>query len=42
MPAKPAEYRLTPEAKLYMEAIWLYTLEEWGTVITNKFMKLRL
>lgn len=30
MPEKSAEYWLTPEAERNMEAIWLYTLEEWG------------
>ena len=30
MPGKSAEYRLAPEAKRDLEAIWLYTLEEWG------------
>jgi toxin ParE1/3/4 len=30
MPARLAEYRLAPEAERDLEAIWLYTFEEWG------------
>ena len=37
MPAKPAEYRLTSEAERDMEAIWLYTLEEWGLEQANRY-----
>ena len=37
MPAKYAEYWLTPEAELDMEAIWLYTLEEWGLEQANRY-----
>ncbi len=37
MPKKYAEYRLTPEAKSDMEAIWLYTLEEWGLEQANRY-----
>ena len=37
MPEKSAEYRLTPEAKRDLEAIWLYTLEEWGLEQANRY-----
>ncbi|MCB1985800.1 MAG: type II toxin-antitoxin system RelE/ParE family toxin [Burkholderiales bacterium] len=37
MPAKCAEYRLTPEAERDMEAIWLYTFEEWGLEQANRY-----
>jgi len=37
MPTKPAEYRLTPEAERDMEAIWLYTIEEWGLEQANRY-----
>ena len=37
MPAKPAEYRLAPEANRDMEAIWLYTLEKWGLEQANRY-----
>lgn len=37
MPAKSAEYWLTPEAELDMEAIWFYTLEEWGLEQANRY-----
>ena len=37
MPAKPAEYRLAPEANRDMETIWLYTLEEWGLEQANRY-----
>ena len=30
MPKKPAEYRLSPAAVSDLEAIWLYTVGEWG------------
>ena len=30
MPQQSAEYRLTPAAVSDLEAIWLYTLGEWG------------
>ena len=30
MPARIAECRLAPEAERDLEAIWLYTFEEWG------------
>jgi len=37
MPTKPLEYRLAPEAKRDMEAIWLYTLDEWGLEQANRY-----
>ena len=37
MPGKSAEYRLAPEAKRDLEAIWLYTLEEWGLEQVNRY-----
>jgi toxin ParE1/3/4 len=37
MPAKPAECRLAPEAERDMEAIWFYTLEEWGLEQANRY-----
>ncbi len=37
MPEKFAEYRLAPEAKRDLEAIWLYTLEEWGLEQANRY-----
>ena len=37
MPAKPAEYRLTPEAERDLEAIWLYTFEEWGLKQAHRY-----
>lgn len=36
MPEKSAEYWLTPEVERDMEAIWLYTLEEWGIKQANR------
>ena len=37
MPARSAEYRLAPEAERDLEAIWLYTLEEWGLEQANRY-----
>ena len=37
MPERFAEYRLAPEAKRDLEAIWLYTLEEWGLKQANRY-----
>ena len=37
MPKQSAEYRLAPEAKRDLEAIWLYTLEEWGLEQANRY-----
>ena len=37
MPKKSAEYRLAPEAERDLEAIWLYTLEEWGLEQANRY-----
>jgi toxin ParE1/3/4 len=30
MPTNYAEYKLTPKARSDMEAVWLYSLTEWG------------
>jgi toxin ParE1/3/4 len=30
MPTKSAEHRLSPKAREDMEAVWLYSLSEWG------------
>ena len=30
MPTKSVEYRLAPKATEDMEAVWLYSLHEWG------------
>ena len=35
MPDERAEYRLAPEAERDLEAIWLYTLDEWGLEQAN-------
>ena len=37
MPEKSAEYRLAPEAERDLEAIWIYTLEEWGLDQANRY-----
>lgn len=37
MSEKFAEYRLSPEAQRDLEAIWLYTLEEWGLEQANRY-----
>ena len=37
MPQKSAEYRLAPEAERDLEAIWLYTLEQWGLEQANRY-----
>ena len=37
MPEKFAEYRLAPETKRDLEAIWLYTLQEWGLEQANRY-----
>jgi len=37
MPTKPAEYRLAPEAERDLEAIWLYTFEEWGLEQAHRY-----
>ena len=37
MPGKSAEHRLAPEANRDLEAIWLYTLEEWGLKQANRY-----
>lgn len=44
MPAKPTEYRLTPQAEQDVELIWRYTLGAWGwnrpTELTSAFAQL--
>ena len=37
MPARTAEYRLAPEAERDLEAIWLYTFEEWGLEQAHRY-----
>lgn len=38
MPTKSAEYRLAPKATGDMEAIWLYSLQEWGARPTDRYI----
>lgn len=33
-----AEYRLTPAAERDLEAIWIYTFQEWGAVQANRYI----
>ena len=33
-----AEYRLAPEARDDMEAVWLYSIEEWGLKRANRYI----
>ena len=33
-----AEYRLTPKAREDMEAVWLYSLTEWGAEQTDNYI----
>ncbi|MBJ7539663.1 type II toxin-antitoxin system RelE/ParE family toxin [Marinomonas transparens] len=33
-----AEYRLTPKARNDMEAVWLYSLKQWGTQQTTGYI----
>ena len=35
--AKP-EYRLSPKARDDMEAVWHYSLSEWGLAQTDKYV----
>lgn len=35
--AKP-EFRLSPKARNDMEAVWLYTLSQWGQEQTKKYL----
>ena len=37
MPERVPEYRLAPEAKRDLEAIWLYSREEWGLKQANRY-----
>lgn len=32
------EYRLTPKAKEDMEAVWLYSLSQWGMTQTSRYI----
>lgn len=32
------EYRLTPKAKEDMEAVWLYSLSQWGMAQTSRYI----
>jgi len=38
MPIKPAEYRLAPRARDDMEAVWLYSLSEWGVEQADRYI----
>ena len=38
MPTKSAEYRLSPRAKEDMEAVWLYSLQEWGVDQADRYI----
>jgi toxin ParE1/3/4 len=38
MPTKSAEYRLSPKAREDMEAVWLYSLTEWGAQQTDLYI----
>ncbi len=33
-----AEYRLAPKAREDMEAVWLYSLKQWGTQQTERYI----
>lgn len=33
-----AEYRLTPKAKEDLETVWLYSLKQWGTQQTERYI----
>lgn len=33
-----AEYRLTPAAERDLEAIWIYTFQEWDAVQANRYI----
>lgn len=37
MPEECPEYRLAPEAERDLEAIWLYTLDQWGLEQANRY-----
>ncbi|HFB66997.1 MAG TPA: type II toxin-antitoxin system RelE/ParE family toxin [Aeromonadales bacterium] len=32
------EYRLTPKARIDMEAVWLYSLKQWGMQQTERYI----
>jgi len=38
MPTKSADYRLTPKAREDLEAVWLYSLQEWGAAQTDRYI----
>lgn len=38
MATEKAEYRLTPQARADMEAVWLYSLSEWGTKQAERYI----
>lgn len=38
MPEKSAEYKLSPKAQDDMEAVWLYSLSEWGAEQTSRYI----
>jgi toxin ParE1/3/4 len=38
MPNGQAEYRLAPKAREDMEAVWLYSLNQWGAKQTDPYI----
>ena len=38
MAHNPSKYRLSPKARDDMEAVWLYSLDEWGLKQTERYI----
>ncbi len=38
MPAGQADYRLTPKAREDLEAVWFYSLTEWGVGQSERYI----
>ena len=38
MSTKSAEYRLSPRAREDIEAVWLYSLQEWGLAQAERYI----
>ena len=38
MPTKSAEFKLSPAARKDMEAVWLYSLHEWGREQADRYL----
>lgn len=38
MPTEQTEYRLAPKAREDMEAVWLYSLSEWGAEQADRYI----